>query len=72
MNVPALKDGDKIQFVCDYYTYDGNYQDSYKLGDEIVVDGELTVSDVTLPEGEKKCTYRLTDIYDREYWTEAF
>ena len=70
-DVPSLQDGDVIEFICDYYDYDGNYQDSYKLGNPITVNGDLTISDVTLPEGDRVVTYRLTDIYDREYWTEA-
>ena len=70
-DVPALQDGDELQFLCDYYDYDGNYQDSYHLGEAMTVDGDLIVSDVTLPEGDVVVTYRLTDIYDREYWTEA-
>ena len=38
--------------------------------DTMTVNGDLTVSDVYLPEGDIVITYRLTDIYDREYWTE--
>ena len=30
-----LQDGDKIEFVCDYYTLDGEFQDSYVFGDPI-------------------------------------
>ena len=27
--------GDKIEFVCDYYTYDGSYSNSYRYGEEM-------------------------------------
>jgi len=33
--------GDKIDFLCDYYDYNGNYQDTYYLGDTLTV-GEGT------------------------------
>ena len=37
----------------------------------ITVDGGLKVSDVTLPGGSVRLTYRLTDIYNQAYWTET-
>ena len=66
----AVKQGDKLDFICDYYSYEGGFEDAYFLGDQMTVNGDLTVSDVYLPEGDIVITYRLTDIYDREYWTE--
>ena len=60
-----------IDFICDYYTYDGEYQDSYRMIEPITVDGGLKVSDVTLPGGSVRLTYRLTDIYNQAYWTET-
>ena len=60
-----------IRPACDFYGYDGAYQDSYRMQDPLTVDGDLTVSDVTLPEGSVRLTYRLTDIYNQSYWTEA-
>ncbi len=71
-NMPALQDGDTLEFLCDYYDYDGNYQDSYRIGEPMVIDGPLTISDVTLPEGEVVRSYRVTDIYNREYWTAPY
>lgn len=65
-----IKDGDKIDFICDYYTYDGEYEDSYYLGDQMTVDGDLTISNVDVGEGSVKATYRFTDIYQQHYWTE--
>ena len=70
-NLTEIEDGDVIEFICDYYTYDGEYQDSYRMIDPITVKGGLTVSDVTLPDGKVRLTYRLTDIYNQAYWTEA-
>ena len=33
--IAELQDGDSIQFVADYYTRDGEFQDSYKIGETI-------------------------------------
>ena len=44
-----LQPGDTLEFLCDYYSYDGDYQDSYLLGDPLIVtEEELTVGDVPL------------------------
>ncbi|MEE1040686.1 MAG: hypothetical protein U0L10_08195, partial [Lachnospiraceae bacterium] len=66
-----IADGDVLTFICDYYSYDGKYQDSYRMPKPVTVNGDLTVSDVLLPEGKVRLTYRLTDIYNQAYWTEA-
>jgi len=65
----AVTDGDVIDFVCDYYSYDGEYLDSYMLGDQLVVDGELEISDVYVDEAAASLTYLFTDIYNQQYWT---
>lgn len=65
----ALQEGDTLEFLCDYYSYDGTFQDSYLLGDPLTVSGEgLTISDVPL-EGEVRATYRFTDLYQQSWWT---
>ena len=66
-----LHDGDRIDFVCDYYRYDGTYEGSYKLGDTFVVNGEIEISNVTITNGSFVVTYCLTDIYNNEFWTES-
>ena len=66
----SLKNGDRIEFVCDYYTYEGEYQDSYLMGDVLIYNGSHQISDVYVPEPENcSATYLMTDIYDNEYWT---
>ena len=67
----GLNDGDTLQFICDYYDKNGNYQDTYLLGNEITVNGALAIEDKEIP-GDVSAMYRLTDIYDKEYWTEAY
>ena len=66
-----VHDGDRIDFVCDYYTYDGTYVDSYMIGEQIRVDGELKLSNVSVGEGKVKITYLFTDIFEQEYWSPA-
>ena len=67
-----LAEGTKIDFICDYYTYDGVYKDSYKLGDQQTYDGNLVVADKYLPDARRiNATFRFTDIYGQEYWSET-
>ena len=66
----TVVDGDVIDFVCDYYSYEGEYLDSYMLGEQLVVDGELTISDVYVDEEYSRMTYLFTDIYNQQYWSE--
>ena len=69
-NQAELLPRDTLEFLCDYYSYDGAYQDSYLLGDEITVGEEgLSVSDVPL-EGTTQASYRFTDLYGQTYWSE--
>ncbi|MCR5322596.1 MAG: peptidase C11 [Lachnospiraceae bacterium] len=66
-----IVDGDKIDFLCDYYKYDGTYSDSYYLGEQMTVKGEIVVSDTLI--GSKYIgMYKFTDIYGQEYWSERF
>lgn len=63
-------DGDTLDFICDYYSYEGEYLDSYMLGDQMIVEGELEISDVYVDEEAANLTYLFTDIYNQQYWTE--
>ena len=65
----TVTDGDVIDFVCDYYSYEGEYLDSYMLGEQLVVDGELVISDVYVDAEAANLTYLFTDIYNQQYWT---
>jgi len=65
----SLQPGDEVEFLCDYYGYDGTYQDSYLMGEPVTVGGEgLSVSDVPL-DGSTRATYRFTDLYGQSYWS---
>ena len=66
----ALEVGDKIEFVCDYYSYDGTYSNSYLYGEEMSYRENMQVSYVILDHYEKAlATYLFRDIYNQEYWT---
>lgn len=65
----TVTDGDVIDFVCDYYSYEGEYLDSYMLGEQLIVDGELVISDVYVDESAANLTYLFADIYNQQYWT---
>ncbi|MBR6206133.1 MAG: peptidase C11 [Oscillospiraceae bacterium] len=67
--VTELQDGDKIDFLCDYYSYSGEYQNSYYLGDPYVYRTDAEISNVTIDAEAALATYRFTDIYCQEYWT---
>ena len=67
-----LQAGDRIDFVCDYYTYNGVYEDSYYLGETLVITDpdNIKISNTYLG-GDYLALYRITDIYNGEYWTET-
>ena len=65
-----IKDGDKLEFLCDYYSYDGVYQDNYFLGEPLIVKGDLTIRNTKVGEGDVKAMYQFTDIYNQHYWSE--
>lgn len=64
-----IKDGDVIDFICDYYTYDEDFDDSYYLGEQMIVSGEIAVRDMEIEDGRYLVTYMLTDMYNNSYWT---
>ena len=66
-----IQNGDKIDFLCDYYDYNGNYSDSYYLGEQMTVDGDIVVSDTYL-DSNYIGMYKFTDIYGQDYWSERF
>ena len=63
--------GDTIDFICDYFTYGGVYQDTFKIGDPMTVTEEMIISNVPLDDGRLRMSYRFTDIYQQQYWTPA-
>ncbi len=70
-SMTELNVGDKLDFLCDFYSYDMEYQDSYYLGDTITVTSDMNISNTDVGSGDVHLMYRFTDIYNQEYWTEA-
>ena len=70
-SLTELNAGDELDFVCDYYTYGGEYVDSYYFGEKMTVTSDMKISDTVVGNGAVKVLYRFTDIYNQEYWTEA-
>ena len=70
-NLLPLEAGDKLQFLCDYYTYDNQYQASYTMGEPLIYSDEVKVGAMYLPDKSKALTtYRFTDLYDQVYWSQ--
>ncbi len=71
-NLTEIQKGDTIDYVCDYYNYDKSFQQNYYLGEQVVVDKDMSEMEIiNLPVGEGKvyATYCFTDIYGQKYWT---
>ncbi|MBQ7677914.1 MAG: peptidase C11 [Lachnospiraceae bacterium] len=66
-----LNAGDRLDFLCDHYTYEGAYEDSYYLGDPMTVGEDMTISNVDVGDGPVKIIYKFTDIYNQSYWSQA-
>ena len=62
--------GDTIDFLCDYYSYDGSYENSYFLGEQMTVTANMEISNVSVGAPVSLC-YRFTDLYQQHYWTPA-
>ncbi len=71
--ISSLPVGSIIQLLCDRYLYDGTYEAVYNWGSPITVtENTLRVSDVLLDYYTVRRSYRLTDIYNQNYWTESY
>jgi hypothetical protein len=41
-----IVEGDRIDFLCDYYTYEGEYNDTYYLGEQYIATGEWEIENL--------------------------
>ena len=64
-----LKDGDKVDFLCDFYDYNGDFKDSYYLGDTWTVNGAPQISNTYVDSGYI-ALYKFTDIYNNSCWSD--
>jgi len=65
----GIVEGDRIDFLCDYYTYEGEYDDTYYLGNQYTATGEWEIENLSIGINDYQMTYRITDIYGNQYWT---
>ena len=65
----TIAKGDTIDYLCDYYTYAGTYSDTYFLGKQYTATGSWKIENLSVGSRKFQMTYRLTDIYDNQYWT---
>ena len=65
----SLKTGDKLDFLCDYYSYSGEYSDTYLLGDTLTLEDTIEIANMYIDETKVNATYRFTDLYQQQYWT---
>jgi len=66
----AFNNGMTFDILCDYYTYDGEYEAQYIWG-RLTVDGPIEVSYEDVSAAECMVYYELIDLYRNTYWTEA-
>ncbi|MBQ7505920.1 MAG: peptidase C11 [Lachnospiraceae bacterium] len=73
-NMTELLEGDRLDFIAGYYTYDGEYREDYVIGNPVIVDmgmEELQISNVNVGADEVKASYRFTDLYGQVYYSES-
>lgn len=69
-NITEIKNGDKIDFLANYYSYDGTFENDYKIGYQYTVSKQPEVYYVDVQD-DNQITYKFTDIYNNSYWTPA-
>ncbi len=67
-----IQRGDTLEFLCDYYTYDGEFDSAYRLGEPLTVGEDLELVYYELANAKCSVTWRLTDIYGNHFWTPAW
>ena len=69
-NTIALSAGDKLEFICKYYDYNGNYKDTYYLGEPLILDSpDIQLANIDIGNVKAKVTYVFTDMYQQQYWS---
>ncbi len=70
-SLTQLEEGDTLEFVCDYYTYDGEYENSYLLDEPLTVTKDMKIRNIDVGKGKVKIVYRFTDTYNQTHYSEA-
>ena len=66
-----IQTGDQLDFLADFYSYEGDSQDSYLIGTTLEVTDDMQVTDAYLDDADTLILYRFTDMYQQHYWTEV-
>jgi hypothetical protein len=66
-----LDDGRLLVTVCQPQAYEGEYSDSYYLGEQMTVGDTVTISSEDVGDGNVLLTYLFKDIYNQVYWTRS-
>ncbi|MBN2221531.1 MAG: peptidase C11 [Vallitaleaceae bacterium] len=66
-----IQKGDQIDFLCSYYSKQGEIQEAYYLGPSYTFDGEWTIENLKIENTNYVTSYKLTDIYGNDFWTPA-
>ncbi|QSX08503.1 peptidase C11 [Alkalibacter rhizosphaerae] len=61
--------GDRIDYLCDYYSYQGEFDDTYYLGDPYEAEEEWYIENLAVTNLDYLMSYKITDIYGNSYWT---
>ena len=71
--IRLLQPGDVLDFLCDCYHYDGTYENTYKLGAQLVIGSDgVRVANVPFLATERVVfNFRFTDLYQQHYWSES-
>jgi hypothetical protein len=73
-NLTELQPGDKLDFICNYYDYNGNFNDTYYLGNQMTVSKameEMKISNLIIEDKPIKVCFVFTDIYGNKLYTKA-
>ena len=67
-----LEQGDKIRFLYNCYTYKGKLNKDVPMGRTLVINDpeDIDISNVRVGGGKSKITFKFTDLFGQEYWTE--
>ncbi|MBE6910399.1 MAG: hypothetical protein E7474_12655 [Ruminococcaceae bacterium] len=64
----AVKEGDVVDFICDYYDYNGEFINNYLFGEQMVVSADPEIKNYRIP-GDLTACYRIEDVNGNHYWT---
>ncbi len=66
-----INPGDQLQFLCNFISYDGTMNQTYKIGDALTIGESVIIANYKLTETSTnvKMTYCFIDNNDNKHWT---